>query len=700
MPDNVNSYFGNIGNTFYAGPNGASFSISKTYANHALMVSQSEAANILVGEYVAIDYGIPGSDSYNTNKAADSPNYYNGTLYQKTDSSTFTRIFQITPYGPNITFSGSTPLAPGTSSFDGFISKDDDNSDPFNQSFTVHPIGAWDISVGASLSGVTPLSSPTATIDTSGPNPSTTKYIHFGIPPAWDIEKGQDIIVTPDNDPSVSIDRKEDSSSSDSSTTKYIHFGIPKPWDLEKGQDITITSNDPPQILINKKQEYQNGDQASSSDNNNTTTKYIHFGIPPAWNIVVGNTSFIQPDENPEVTITSLNNTKQLNFKFPIGQKFTNDAFSIVKLGPSEDPYVRVWFNGSDSLYQYPKVELQLPRAEKTKYGSAMAYTSNMTISISGVTAADWEAISELSVGDFYINTTYAAIHKITSKTSDQATTSYLGNMQLVIPTISAKGINPYDESGNPVTPSITTEAVGPVATWTVNVETIKAPVFRKSADSGFVAPTATGVISSVAANDGVTYTIKVPRGARINTNTEATISQIVNPLDGDINIDENGGLRQYNGNLGQWSLQTSIKGNNFLIKNRSVIIITVADIVNYTGTLYQKMGQYVADNFSADYSTNLKANEILNIEYQPEQNVSASHWLYKANGEWAGSKLTGDVSNTIVENIWQDESEDNKAYSVTRINELRSTITTLQTKITAIEAAIEAAWGELPIIE
>ena len=111
-------------------------------------------------------------------------------------------------------------------------------------------------------------------------------------------------------------------------------------------------------------------------------------------------------------------------------------------------------------------------------------------------------------------------------------------------------------------------------------------------------------------------------------------------------------------------------------------------------------MGQYIADNYPAAYSTNLRANEILNINYQPEQNVSSSYWLYKANGNWTGSKLTGDISNTIVENIWQADPEDNKAYSVTRINELRATISTLQTKIAAIEAAIEAAWGELPIIE
>ena len=329
-----------------------------------------------------------------------------------------------------------------------------------------------------------------------------------------------------------------------------------------------------------------------------------------------------------------------------------------------------------------------------------MAYTTNMTISMSGATAADWAAIQELAVGDFYINTTYAGVHKILTKTSSVATTEYLGSMQLAIPNIQGNAVNPYDANGNPVVPTVATSAVGPVSSWNVSVDTIKAPVFKKSADSGFVASTAQGVISSVAANDGVTYTIKVPKGTKITTPLEQPDITQVAKVDGDLYLDNDGQFRRYSANYDQWQQTVNIKGNSFLIKNATAIVITAANLIDYSGTLYQKMGQYVADNYPASYSTNLRANEILNIDYQPEQNVSSSHWLYKSNGEWTGSKLTGDVRNTIVENIWQDEPEDNKAYSVTRINELRTTISTLQTKIAAIEAAIEAAWGELPIIE
>lgn len=329
-----------------------------------------------------------------------------------------------------------------------------------------------------------------------------------------------------------------------------------------------------------------------------------------------------------------------------------------------------------------------------------MAYTTDMTISMSGATSADWSAIQELAAGDFYINTTYAGVHKIITKTSSSATTTYLGSMQLAIPNIQGNPVNPYDANGNPRVPIVTTSAVGPVSSWNVSVDTIKAPVFKKSADSGFVASTAQGVISSVAANDGVTYTIKVPKGTKITTPLEQPDITQVAKVDGDLYLDNDGQFFRFSSNYDRWERTVSIKGNNFLIKNPTAIIITASNILEYSGTLYQKMGQYVADNYQAAYSTNLRANEILNIDYYPEPNVSSSHWLYKSNGEWTGSKLTGDVSNTIVENIWQDESEDNKSYSVTRVNELRSVITTLQNKIAAIEAAIEAAWGELPITE
>lgn len=565
---------------------------------------------------------------------------------------------------------------------------------------------AWNIQLG-DLTVLDPAyNNPSVNITNINPQGQTdhdSKYVYFSFPKAWDIVLGEDSGGSnPVNSASVSIDRLPgDGTQIESTDTKYVHITIPNAWDIVKANDtIEVNPGTPPNVIIDR---YETTGAEFASD----TTKYVHFRLPKPWDFALGKVELIQPTFNPEVVVNTESatgvvslDTKYVHFKLPVAQVFTTDAFTLQVLGPSETANVKTWFNGGDTLLRYPKVELSLPRAERTKYGSAMAYTTNMTISMSGATAADWAAIQELAVGDFYINTTYAGVHKIITKTSSTATTSYLGSMQLAIPNIQGNAVNPYDASGNPIVPNVTTSAVGPVASWNINVDIIKAPVFKKSADSGFVASTAQGVISSVAANDGITYTIKVPKGTKITTPLEQPDITQVAKVDGDLYLDDDGQFRRYSANYDQWQQTVNIKGNSFLIKNATTIIITAANLIDYSGTLYQKMGQYIADNYPAAYSTNLKANEILNIDYQPQQDVSSNYWLYKANAEWAGSKLTGDVSNTIVENIWQDESEDYKAYSVTRINELRATISTLQTKITAIEAAIEAAWGELPIIE
>lgn len=563
----------------------------------------------------------------------------------------------------------------------------------------------WNIQLG-DLTVLDPAYEPSVDITNVNPQRQTdhdSKYVYFSLPKTWDMALGEDSgWSNPTDFASVSIDRLPgDGTQIESTDTKYVHITIPNAWDIVKANDtVVVNPGTDPNVIIDR---YETAGVGFASD----TTKYVHFRLPKPWDFALGKVELIYPTSNPEVVVNTESatgvvslDTKYVHFKLPVAQEFTTDAFSLQVLGPSETANVRTWFNGGDTIHRYPKVEVSLPRAERTKYGSAMAYTTDMTISMSGATAADWAAIQELAVGDFYVNTTYAGVHKITTKSSSSATTSYLGSMQLAIPNIQGNAVNPYDANGNPVVPNVATSAVGPVSSWNVRVDTIKAPVFRKSADSGFVASTAQGVISSVAANDGVTYTIKVPKGTKITTPLEQPDITQVAKVDGDLYLDNDGQFRRYSANYDQWQQTVNIKGNSFLIKNATAIVITAANLIDYSGTLYQKMGQYVADNYPASYSTNLRANEILNIDYQPEQDVSSSHWLYKSNGEWTGSKLTGDVSNTIVENIWQDEPEDNKAYSVTRINELRATISTLQTKIAAIEAAIEAAWGELPIIE
>ena len=346
--------------------------------------------------------------------------------------------------------------------------------------------GVWNIQLGG-LTAVDPVSNPAVVINNTTPGGETdhnSKYVYFSLPRTWDIELGSDSgWVNPTEFAAAAIDRIPGSSGTASDTTKYLHITIPNAWDIVKASDSAVVNPGiSPDVVIDRY-------ATSSSGSESNTTKYVHFKLPKAWNFALGKVELVLPNANPEVVLNTENasgvtsvDTKYLHFKLPVAQEFTTDAFTIELLGPAEAARVATWFQGSDTNHRYPKVELSLPRAEKTKYGSAMAYTSNATISISGSTAADWAAIQELSVGDMYVNTTYAAVHKIITKTGSQATTEYLGSMQLAIPNIQANGINPYDANGNPVVPTIATSAVGPVAKWTVNVDTIKAPVFKKSA--------------------------------------------------------------------------------------------------------------------------------------------------------------------------------------------------------------------------
>lgn len=667
--------------------------ISTSEITKTFQVSMPDAWNVVKGKFVESN---PGDDN---NIAIAINRYQNNDGQSESDTTKYIHFTLPKPWDVSIT-RGSVLHADDNPAL---VPTELNNVEV--RKWLLNLPRVWNIQLGT-LTTLDPVYNPSVDITNISPIGQTdhdSKYVYFSLPKTWDMVLGEDSgWSNPTEFASVSINRLPgDGTQVESTDTKYIHITIPNAWDIVNANDSEVVNPGvSPDVVIDR---YATSNSSTESE----TTKYVHFKLPKAWNFALGNVELVLPNGNPEVVVntesasgvTSLD-TKYLHFKLPVAQEFTTDAFTIQLLGPTESPNVRTWFSGGDTSHRYPKIELSLPRTEKTIYGPAMAYTSDAIINYNGSTATDWNAISELTVGDIYINTTYAAVHKILTKTSTQATTEYLGSMQLAIPNIQGNAINPYDANGNPVVPNVATSAIGPVSSWNVSVDVIKAPVFEKSSRSGFVASTDSGEISTVAANNKITYTFRIPRGARINTNTEATIGQIVNPLDGDINIDENGGLRRYNGSLGQWSFQTSIRGNNFLIKNRSTIVITAADIANYTGTLYQKMGQYVADNLDAAYSTNLRANEILNIDYQSGQDVSSNHWLFKSNGEWTGSKLTGDVSNTIVENIWQDEPEDTKSYSVTLVNELRSVITTLQNKIANIDAAIEAAWGELPIIE
>ena len=642
MPDNVNSYFGNIGNTFYAGPNGASFSISKTYNNYRSLVSGSQTANILVGEYVAIDYGMPGSSEYDDNKDIDYSfysNYYNGTLYQKTDSSTFTRIFQNIPYGPNITFSSSTPLAPGTSSFDDFISKNT-SSDSFNQSFTVSPINAWDISVGTSLS-VTPQDGPSVSIDTIGSNPSTTKYIHFGIPPAWNMAVGSVNAVDPGGFPSVSVSINDSGPNPD--TTKYIHFDIPSAWDMAIGASISgVTASSTPSVTID------NTFDASSS--NSLTTKYVHFGIPPAWNITAGKGSTLSPGADPEVSISTIDNfTKKIILSLPTTTQISAPILTLLDPELSTSDYgIATAYSPNNKQVQFT---FKLPRGARVFAGAVLNNFNGGTYNGTNTT------IREMLVGDIYISTNgnIWKVIQVIKDSNDQWQSCVFASQGTITPSTPIINLNPvspsYNTSGVP-TASLT---AGFSNGWSqLNLDTYNAPIITLG-NVGLVGPTYSGSVSASINANGLNFTAQIPRGARILSGLSGNMpTSGIDDGDYYIATDLSRIYRFTNQNGATQTVINSFQGEPFEIINN--IAIRDTDLTNYSGaTTIDKIKAYLNDENNDITRPEIQRQAILltYIEGEDQNQVSTAYWFYTdENNNYQSFQLSTSSQGSIISPI------------------------------------------------
>lgn len=561
---------------------------------------------------------------------------------------------------------------------------------------------AWNVGLGATTVRH-PGQDPNVTMAQS----STTKTFTFALPKVWDVQLGPNaqVPINPGLSPSVSISYDSTTAgtpATENSDVKYLYFKLPKAWQFRTG---TITQQVNPGTSASADWSYDINSITRKDPTENDNTVYLHFKIPNAWDVQLGSVTAALPDATPEVVVNQTNSSgqssqvsKYLHFTLPVSQSFQD--VTITPLGPLEQPSANLVYAASDTVHKYPTIALRLPAAIKTLYGSALMRTENYTIR-PNVDTADYNAVRDLSIGDYYINTTLAAVHRISAIDANNGniSTTYEGTMQLSIPTITANAVNPYDANGNPTQPRIVTSTTtSPVNSWNVNVDTLVAPIFQNSGESGFVASTATGEISSRASNQYVTWTFKIPRGTKLTTSSRVPDKNTIKStsLDGDMYLDSIGALYVYTGSgtTGDWSSAGSLKGNSFQVKNSSAISVTENDLLPYSGTFYEKIGAYIDANYSSMMSS-YKLNEIINVNYQLDVDVWASHWLFKAsNGTWSGSQLTGDASNSIIVTDWQSEADDSKAYSVTLINSLRATIASLQSQVASLQAEVDKGWG------
>lgn len=289
----VDSYFGLIGNSFYAGPNGASFKIKQWFHNRKELDNNIRSNRILVGDFLGVSYGLrsgwpeDGSQEppigyigsqfdYNYSQdnpssqddPVDNPGDWNATLWQKTTSAggyTLLVNFQGSPI--DIQIETGSHIMPGEdlSQVD-YITKDS-SSTASNQIFNIHPIDAWDISVTSA--SISPNTSPSV----SSTQNVSTKTITFNLPKAWDISITS-ASVPPSVSPSVSSSQDND--------TKTFAFNLPKAWDIA----VAATSAPP-------------GTSPSVSSTENNSTKTFTFNLPRSQVTLYG----ILFDQNISYTI-------------------------------------------------------------------------------------------------------------------------------------------------------------------------------------------------------------------------------------------------------------------------------------------------------------------------------------------------------------------------------------------------------------
>lgn len=503
-----NSYFANIGNTFYAGPNGTSFEIKASFGNKQEL--DQDAADygssiVRIGEYVTINYGDknypnattenhpealgPNGENYNHNRTIDETGneniYYNATLWQKDSHNSYKLIFHCSSAEPDITIREGEEayfVDPGATFSESVFIEKDISSTPIDQKFNLFPIKPWNITKGSDSVVRNPDELPSVEInteETSGATSSTTtKYLHFGIPKAWDIKKGteESVYIGPAEDASViidnysvySIDHSQDEPSVDTkyvhfripnawkfeigsgttvdpsvspsvtidnnndNTTKLFHFNLPKPWAIEHGTGLGINGSDivaPNSKLIGVQIDGYETYAETHTDAPSSDIKYLHFGIPAPWDFSIAATQYVAANSDPAVAmldpLPESPTVKRLQFTLPANIRF--NSFTATKIGSSDSPSI---VSSTSGEYRNEiNLNFNVPGGTNIVAGTALSALGrdgaigNIYIVASqtytGAANIKNNNFASFLNGDIYIDSVYGVIYKFSERQVD-----------------------------------------------------------------------------------------------------------------------------------------------------------------------------------------------------------------------------------------------------------------------------------------
>lgn len=658
--DNTTSYFGLIGNTFYAGPNGASFQIKPgaRFSSYQALLQNNDNA-ILVGDYLTVNYGDqnnPDTSGYNANVTRDSsawdgseteenwqPGYYNATLWQKVANSgsrisQYDLIFQCVSAAPNITINNSTHIAPGNAGEASIIEKDNTTNNIMNQQFIFHPIDAWDFNSNVSVTPIDPGSDPEATVTTAT---SSNKQLNLSLPKPWNIEANVNAI-SPSGTPSAEI---VDVTGAHANTHKQLNLSLPEAWQID--ETVSITDVDP------------GSNSAASFETINTDTKKLNLSLPTPWEFKV-NVTPVGSEDAPNVTITSAtgadeNKKKVLTFSLPSATAWAEPQINI--LGEGEQASISTpWVNESEIPLKTRRLELSIPGGTKVVCGSLLdSYgraDANVTATSTNATFASFK------IGDLYISTKSGTIWKITGTEPNSNPTVYnfvsQGVAQLPKPAVSLNVINPYDNEGNPVSNLEATTTYDNTTGWNLTLPALKAPKITSSIQ---VVPSNysgedIGINSNYSA-EGIVLLGKIPKGSQIIAGSQNNISSSPHESGDYYLATEDFTLYRYTER--SYEIVGNLSGKPFQIVGNSIILYE-ADLAGYSDeTIVGKIKQYLVANYTGDNAPE-ERREFLSVIYRDNTNendpIDTTYWAYRiASREYEVIRVSASSGSSIISN-------------------------------------------------
>lgn len=634
--------------SFYGGPPGQSFKVSKVFNNKVELqedLSARWSSTIGIGEYVFISYGMADTEDsdYQNNLSIDKAMYgknYNTTLWQKI-----------------------------------YTEDGDDSSDEYSGLEHFYAASAmWGL--GYKLIAVLTGSSPSITIKAEAENADYTLMevdedksdlnspiftIHLPQSQILKYDPETDFTATKaDTEPTFKLD-------SSNINEPEIKVTMPRSQVLqydETSEDcfkVTAAGTVPTFKL----------------DRSDVDKPVIRVTLPQSQTIqynVDDNFTVLNADEEPTFTIksdTDINNPV-INVAMPQSQVLLSENVTTEVVGPSELPSLTV-DTSTDELINRPTAVLKLPRSATFTYGDLLGKQTDGTYTLAKTSTG----ISELSVGDYYINKETGFIYEVTGEDDSNLTFTFRACFDPPKPgSVTTNSLTAYTLVGttySPTAPTVTSsylddsEKIG----WQLIFGLPTEPTFAATAETVGSLEDAAVTAEITGANE-YTYNFSIPRGSRTFTGTEVDSNNNKTSIDGaeagDVYINTDFG-NAYDGYVyqldsdGKWIQTGSIKGST----GNPLNILTTVEISSTqvdTDTL-AAVSSYLQDTLGLSPSN----NDVIAVNYSTSDATTA-YWYYCIDGTWARSQLTGGVEN-LVQNEWTGSNLTGKAYSVNLINNM-----------------------------